>query len=147
MFVNLFYVWWRYQQEVDESAWVIEGRDWKKIVIIASFDHFAQVTNELDMFLPPRFPFQKDVLKPLLFGTGSRWSFSPGGTTSPQLEQPRFKSLYCAPNNQSIATLQECTTILQTCLTSLIRPEKRILSSPNCEMSRNKLSPLLKSLS
>ena len=110
MFVNLFYVWWRYQQEVDDSAWVIEGRDWKKIVIIASFDHFAQVTNELDMFLPPRFPFQKDVLKPLLFGTGSRWSFSPGGTTSPQLEQPRFKSLYCAPNNQSIATLQECTT-------------------------------------
>ena len=51
---------------------IVEGRDWKKIVIIASFDHFAQVTNELDMFLPPRFPFQKDVLKPLLFGTGSR---------------------------------------------------------------------------
>ena len=29
----------------------MEGPGWKETVIIPSFDHFAQATNELDMFL------------------------------------------------------------------------------------------------
>ena len=55
----------------------------KEIVIIASFDHFPQVTNEMDLFLPPRFIFRKDAQNPLLFGTWNRGSFSSGGATGP----------------------------------------------------------------
>ena len=67
-------------------------------------DQFAQVTNESDLFLPPRFPCRKDVQKPLLFGTWSWEGFSPGGTTNPHLIKS-LKSLYCASNNQPIAIL------------------------------------------
>ena len=63
----------------------MEVRGYKEIVIIASFDHFAQVTNKLDLFLTPRFPCQKDAQKPLLFGTRSREGLSPVGKTSPQM--------------------------------------------------------------
>ena len=33
----------------------MEVRDQKEMVIITLFDHFAQVTNELNMLLPPMF--------------------------------------------------------------------------------------------
>ena len=88
-FVNLLFM---YDDGNNDRAWVMEVRGQKEIVIIASFDHLAHVTNELDLFLSPRFPCQKDAQKPLLFGTWSREGFSPGGTTSPQLEQPRLKN-------------------------------------------------------
>ena len=71
----------------------------KEIAFIPSFDHFGHVTNDLDPFSSPRFSFQNDLQKPLLFGTWRRVGFSPGDTTSSQLEQPRLKSLYCAPSN------------------------------------------------
>ena len=67
-----FYVRRRYQREVGDSAWAMEGRDWEEIVIIASFDHLAQVTYELDLFLPPTFPCRKDGQKPPLSGTWSQ---------------------------------------------------------------------------
>ena len=79
----------------------------RKSLSLQGFNHFFQVTNELDLFLPSRFPWQKDAQKPFLLGTWSREGFSPGGTTSPQLEWPRIKSLYCASNNQPIAILLE----------------------------------------
>ena len=93
-----FHVRWRYQGEVDDSAWVMEGLGWKKKLLL--LHHFIK---ELDWFcfLSPRFPFQKDAQKPLLFGTRNREDFSPGGTTSPQL--PSVKSLYGALSNQPIA--------------------------------------------
>ena len=81
-------------QEQTTKAWVMEVRSQKEIFIIASFDHFTRVTNEFDLLLPPRFPCRKDAQKPLLFGTWSREGLSPGGKTSPQLEQPRLKNLY-----------------------------------------------------
>ena len=43
----------------------------KETFIIASFDHFAQVTNKLDLLLHQRFTFRQDAQKPLLFGTGA----------------------------------------------------------------------------
>ena len=58
----------------------------KEIVIIASFDHLAEVTNKKDLFFPPRFPFRKDAQNQLLFDTSNRQSFSSGGKTGPQLE-------------------------------------------------------------
>ena len=30
--------------KADDIAWVMEGRDWKEIIIITSFDYFAQNT-------------------------------------------------------------------------------------------------------
>ena len=62
---------------VGGSAWVMERHGWKEIVIIVSLDHFAQVTNKLDLLLPPRISFWKDLQKPFL-----------------------LKCLYCASNNQ-----------------------------------------------
>ena len=65
------------------------GRTWlEEIVIIALFDYFAPVTNELNLFLPPRFPCRKDAQKPFLFGT---WS------------------LYFASNGKPITTVRELT--------------------------------------
>ena len=43
----------------------------KETFIIASFDHFAQVTNKLDLLLHQRFHFRQDAHKSLLFGTGA----------------------------------------------------------------------------
>ena len=59
----------------------------------------------MDLFLPTRFPIQKDAQKPLLSGIWSQRGFTQGGTRSPQLEWSCLKSLYYAPNNQSIAIL------------------------------------------
>ena len=59
----------------------------------------------MDLFLPKRFPFQKDAQKPLLFGIWSQRGFTQGGTASPQLVWPCLKSLYYAHNNQPIAIL------------------------------------------
>ena len=72
--------------KADDIAWVMEGLDWKEIIIIASFDYFAQDTSELDLFLPPRFPCQKEAQNPLLFGAWSRKGFINGSSNNPQLE-------------------------------------------------------------
>ena len=42
---------------VGGSAWVMDWHGWKEIVIIVPLDHFAQVTNKLDLLLPPRISF------------------------------------------------------------------------------------------
>ena len=65
----------------------MEVRGWNETVIIASFHHFAQVTNELDLFFCLQAKeCQKVAQKPFLFCAWSREGFSSGGTTSPQLE-------------------------------------------------------------
>ena len=87
----------------------------KKTFIISSFVHCAQVTNKLRLLLTSRFPFRKDVQKPLLFETYSRGGLSPG-TISLQLEQPRLKSLYCSSNNQQIAVHREFIVCFYPCL-------------------------------
>lgn len=60
--------------------WMGYGRTWpkKEIVIIASFDHFSQVTNKLDLFLPARFPFH---LEPGRFYSRRHNQFSVGVAT------------------------------------------------------------------
>ena len=73
--------------DINEKYTTVHGL-WKDVTgkerfIIASFDHFAQVTKKLDLLLPQRFPFQKDAQKPFLFGTWSRRGFSPGAKISP----------------------------------------------------------------
>ena len=84
------------QREVDEK-YNGYGRTWLKSIYRSLFTQQLPVYQRLDMFLPPRFPCRKDAEKPLLFGDWRREGFSPGGTTSPQLEEPRLKPLYCAP--------------------------------------------------
>lgn len=54
-----FYVRQEYQQEADDGEWVMEVRDGEwvmEIVIMVSFDHFPQVTSEVDLSFPPKFP-------------------------------------------------------------------------------------------
>ena len=51
---------------------IAEQNDMQRVLYpLASFDHFAQVTNKLDLLLHQRFPFRQDAQKPLLFGTGA----------------------------------------------------------------------------
>ena len=104
----LFYVRRRYQREVDGKVWIMEVRGSKEIVIIALFNHFAHVTNELDLFLPPRFPCKKTRKSHSYLAHGA-------GKVLVQEVQPVlswssqiFKNLpYCVSNNQPIAILRE----------------------------------------
>ena len=90
-----------YDDDIKEKQTTVHGL-WKDLAEkkLLLLHHFIK---ELDWFcfLSPRFPFQKDAQKPLLFGTRNREGFSPGGTTSPQM--PSVKSLYGALSNQPIA--------------------------------------------
>ena len=52
-----------YRRKVDESAWAMGGRGWKGNCYHCIIWSFAQVTNELDLFFLPRFPFHKKMHK------------------------------------------------------------------------------------
>ena len=60
-----FFVYERswYRRKVDESAWAMEGRGWKRNCYHCIIWSFAQVTNKLDLFFLPSFPFHKKMHK------------------------------------------------------------------------------------